>query len=62
MKQALFERFKDYNVEYAWRVINNYNLTPNGNGEKFITDYELAVLKLIDENEVVSDKMKRIFF
>ena len=46
---------EDYNVEYAWRVIKNHKLTPNGNGEKFINDYELAVSKLIDENEVVSD-------
>ena len=53
---------EDYNVEYLWRVIKNHKLKPNGNGEKFITDYESAVLKLIDENEVVSDRMKRMFF
>ena len=23
---------EDYNVEYAWRVIKNHKLTPNGNG------------------------------
>ena len=43
-------------------MIKNHKLTLNGNGEKFITDYESAVAKLIDENEVVSDRMKRIFF
>ena len=51
-----------YNVEYNWRVKKNHKLTPNVNGEKFITNYESAVVKLINENEVVSDRMKRIFF